>query len=77
MRGFGWVQAFMEYDNKKSGGKWQQERQIGLQIDAYNTVVKQHLDREENVIVRRWLELTEDQYKEYRSYLSLKYAVIY
>jgi len=69
--------AFTEYDNKKSGGKWQQERQIGLQIDAYNTVVKQHLDREENVMVRRWLELTEDQYKEYRSYLSLKYAVIY
>uniref|UniRef100_A0A6S8Y349 Hemerythrin-like domain-containing protein n=1 Tax=Ditylum brightwellii TaxID=49249 RepID=A0A6S8Y349_9STRA len=37
----------------------------------------QHMRKEENAIVHHWLNLTEEQYKKYRTYLSWKYAAMY
>ena len=44
---------------------------------AYNIVMWQHMEREETVLVRRWLELSDEQYKTYRTYLSTKYKLVY
>jgi len=46
-------------------------------ISKYVEDLKAHLNLEEQTIVGPWLQLTDDQYKTYRSYLSWKYCFMY
>lgn len=46
-------------------------------LQEYVNDMLQHLDFEEKTIVGPWLQLTDEQYKKYRTYLSWKYCFMY
>lgn len=46
-------------------------------LESYRQELLDHLKLEEETIVCPWLQLTEEQYKTYRSYLSWKYCFMY
>jgi hemerythrin-like domain-containing protein len=46
-------------------------------LQEYVNNMLQHLDLEEKTIVGPWLQLTDEQYKKYRTYLSWKYCFMY
>lgn len=46
-------------------------------IQQYSEGMKVHMANEEKVLVQRWLSLSKEEYKKYRSYLSWKYAMMY
>lgn len=46
-------------------------------LESYVHDLKEHLRLEEETLVRPWLQLTEEEYKQYRSYLSWKSCIMY
>eukprot|EP01083_Nonionella_stella_P063341 164597_1 len=46
-------------------------------MKEYQTHTLQHMQKEEQNIVHVWLNLNEEQYAQYRQYLSWKYAAVY
>jgi uncharacterized protein with NRDE domain len=46
-------------------------------LDAYRQELLDHLKLEEETLVASWLQLTDKQYKKYRTYLSWKYCFMY
>ena len=64
---------------KCKGGSATEEEAMATKekITSYVEDLKAHLDLEEKTIVGPWLQLTSEQYKTYRSYLSWTYCFMY
>ena len=60
-----------------AAGNEELKKTVLEKISKYVEDLKAHLNLEEQTIVGPWLQLTDDQYKTYRSYLSWKYCFMY
>ena len=50
---------------------------VKLQLQNYIQELNDHLQLEEQTVVGPWLQLSDEEYKKYRSYLSWKYCFMY
>jgi hypothetical protein len=71
------AQAIQEGYLKVRSGDGSYETDVQPHLEAYAQDLMEHLKLEEETIVQPWLQLTDDQYKKYRSYLSWKYCIMY
>ena len=53
------------------------KKDVLRKMKNYVKDLEEHLDMEEKTVVGPWLQLTAEQYKVYRSYLSWKYCFMY
>ncbi|GMH45172.1 hypothetical protein BSKO_13129 [Bryopsis sp. KO-2023] len=51
--------------------------EVAAAIEDYVEWMKSHMEGEERALVRRWLSLSKESYKKYRSNLSWKWAMVY
>ena len=65
------------YDTIQNGYSKSDNGSIKTLLESYRKELLDHLQLEEEVIVGPWLQLTEEQYRTYRTYLSWKYRFVY
>ncbi|CAM9909389.1 unnamed protein product, partial [Discosporangium mesarthrocarpum] len=51
--------------------------EVILAIRAYRSSLEEHLEREERALVGPWLNLSQEQYKTFRGYLSPAFRMVY
>lgn len=51
--------------------------EVVVALKSYAASLEGHLEREERVLVAKWLNLDPEEYAKYRTYLVGKYKLVY